>query len=81
MKACLMEKRKPASGMLDTHVFIVKEPIEPFYNKQASFLWVPAFQAGCRGFESRLPLPNVHRLFAGWFHARWEQPGSEEVSK
>src|SRR2546429_5258403 len=42
---------------------------------------VPAFQAGCRGFESRLPLLIVHRLFAGTSNARWEQPGSEEVSK
>ncbi len=25
----------------------------------------PAFQAGCRGFEPRLPLFEVHRLFAG----------------
>ena len=42
---------------------------------------VPAFQAGCRGFESRLPLSSVHRLFAGTSNARWEQPGGEEESK
>ena len=33
-------------------------------------LWWPAFQAGCRGFESRLPL---HK--AGW------QPASVEMTK
>jgi hypothetical protein len=38
VKACLMRKQKPASGMLDTHVFIVKEPIEPIYSKQVLFL-------------------------------------------
>ena len=27
---------------------------------KAKNLWGPAFQAGCRGFESRLPL---HRIF------------------
>src|SRR5713101_370026 len=42
---------------------------------------VPAFQAGCRGFESRLPLPFVHRLFAGRSEAAWRQPGGVWASK
>ena len=29
---------------------------------QARNLWGPAFQAGCRGFESRLPLHRAGRL-------------------
>ena len=81
MQACLMRKQKPASGVLDTHVFIVKEPIEPFYGKRASFLRIPAFQAGCRGFEPRLPLQRIHRLFAGRSEAAWWQPGSDQTGK
>jgi len=41
----------------------------------------PAFQAGCRGFESRLPLPSIDRLCAGRSQADWEQPGGDTVSK
>src|SRR6266704_5235416 len=41
----------------------------------------PAFQAGCRGFESRLPLSCMNRLCAGRSEAVWEQPGGERASK
>src|SRR5712691_1189238 len=58
-----------------------KPPVEPFRKKRAVIVQPPAFQAGCRGFEPRLPLSSVHRLFAGTSNARWEQPGSEEESK
>jgi len=55
--------------------------VEPLHKKRAAIVRPPAFQAGCRGFEPRLPLSSVHRLFAGTSHARWEQPGGEEESK
>src|SRR5713101_5941477 len=41
----------------------------------------PAFQAGFRGFESRLPLSYLHRLFASRLQAAWRQPGSVWASK
>ncbi len=34
-----------------------KSLVEPFHKKRAVIVWQPAFQAGCRGFEPRLPLP------------------------
>jgi hypothetical protein len=37
-KACLLRKEKPASGVLDTQILIVKEPTVPLYSKQALFL-------------------------------------------
>jgi len=38
---------------------------------------VPAFQAGCREFESRLPLLFFNRLFAGAWQAASEEASSE----
>src|SRR3989440_6933440 len=42
---------------------------------------VPAFQAGCRGFESRLPLFHLNRLFTGSLEAASWQASGERVSK
>src|SRR5437879_6026353 len=42
---------------------------------------VPAFQAGCRGFESRLPLHALNRLFTGLLQAASWQASGERVSK
>ena len=50
--------------MLTPHTFVLQafDPlVEPFWKKQAVILEVPAFQAGCREFESRLPLFGVDR--------------------
>ena len=38
-----------------------------------------AFQAGCRGFEPRLPLSRMNRLCAGRLQAASEQPGGERL--
>src|SRR6266566_6519603 len=38
---------------------------EPFHGKRSAMLRPSAFQAGCRGFESRLPLSSLNRLFTG----------------
>ncbi len=54
---------------------------EPFYGRLAAILRPSAFQAGCRGFESRLPLHSIDRLCAGRSQAAWEQPGSDIASK
>ena len=42
---------------------------------------VPAFQAGCRGFESRLPLFSLNRLFTGSPEAASWQASGDAVSK
>jgi hypothetical protein len=42
---------------------------------------VPAFQAGCRGFEPRLPLSCIDRLCASRSQAAWEQPGSDTAGE
>src|SRR5258708_16639494 len=42
---------------------------------------VPAFQAGCRGFEPRLPLFSINRLCASDSRAFGEQPSGERTSK
>src|SRR2546429_1036761 len=42
---------------------------------------VPAFQAGCRGFEPRLPLQALNRLFTGSLQAASWQASGERVSK
>src|SRR6266568_3408012 len=42
---------------------------------------VPAFQADCRGFESRLPLHALNRLFTGSRQAASWQASGERVSK
>ncbi len=48
----------------------MNRPAGPICTNRAVFLYVPAFQAGCRGFESRLPLHGTNRLFAGPSRAR-----------
>ncbi|HET8851350.1 MAG TPA: hypothetical protein VFN02_02405, partial [Ktedonobacteraceae bacterium] len=50
-------------------------------NERAVILRRSAFQAGCRGFESRLPLHRMNRLCAGRSGAVSEQPGGERASK
>ena len=35
---------------------LFKQPVKATRTKQAAYLREPAFQAGCRGFEPRLPL-------------------------
>src|SRR5260370_31301048 len=47
---------------------------EPFYGRLAAILRPSAFQAGCRGFESRLPLHTRNRLSTGPSQASWRQP-------
>jgi hypothetical protein len=41
----------------------------------------PAFQAGCRGFESRLPLQHMNRLFTGSLEGASWQASGDAVSK
>ena len=40
----------------------LNKPVKATRIKQAAFLREPAFQAGCRGFEPRLPLHRIDRL-------------------
>jgi hypothetical protein len=47
------------------------QPVVAICIKQAAILRAPAFQAGCRGFEPRLPLPSIDRLCAGRSQAAW----------
>ncbi len=54
---------------------------EPFYGRLAAILRPYAFQAGCRGFEPRLPLQIVYRLFTGSPQAASWQASGERVSK
>src|SRR5260221_5268847 len=58
-----------------------KPLVEPFYKKRAVIVRQPAFQAGCRGFESLLPLHRIDRLCAGRSEAAWWPPGADTVSK
>src|SRR6266700_7961332 len=52
---------------------------EPFHGKRSAILRPPAFQAGCRGFESRLPLQHMNRLFTGSLQAAsWQASGDRE---
>ena len=44
---------------------LLNQPVVAICVKQAAILRAPAFQAGCRGFEPRLPLHRLHRLSAG----------------
>jgi hypothetical protein len=41
---------------------LLNQPVVAVCVKQAAILRAPAFQAGCRGFEPRLPLHAVNRL-------------------
>src|SRR5205807_10354129 len=54
---------------------------EPFHGKRAAILRLSAFQAGCRGFESRLPLQALNRLFTGSLQAASWQASGERASK
>ncbi len=54
---------------------------QPIYTGRAAILWHPVFQAGCRGFEPRLPLHSIDRLCAGRSQAAWRQLGSVRESK
>ena len=56
-------------------------PVERVHDEQAVFLYAPAFQAGCREFESRLPLFSLDRLSASASEARSRQPGDDKSSK
>ena len=58
-----------------------KQPAAAVCAKQAVILQPPASQAGCRGFEPRLPLLRIDRLCAGRSEAAWWQPGSDTASK
>src|SRR5205085_12424690 len=53
----------------------------PVYRKRAANSRHPAFQAGCRGFEPRLPLSSLNRLFTGALQAASWQASGERVSK
>ena len=47
------------------------------YKKQAVILCVPAFQAGCRGFEPRLPLFSMNRLSESAWQAASQKASGE----
>ncbi len=44
---------------------------QPTYTGRAVFLRHPAFQAGCRGFEPRLPLQRMNRRHRSASQAAW----------
>ena len=60
---------------------LLNQPVKAGCDKQAVILQPPAFQAGCRGFEPRLPLLSIGRLCAGRSQAVWEQPDCDTASK
>ena len=57
--------RKLLSAQRQFEEFLFDRLLQPIYTERAVSLRHPAFQAGCRGFEPRLPLHRVHRLSAG----------------
>src|SRR5258708_22259437 len=65
----------------ETRTLLFLRPQKPIHTRRSAILGHPAFQAGCRGFESRLPLSSLHRLFAGRSEAARRQPGSVWESK
>ena len=53
------------SRVLKNEQALLDQPVKAIRIKQAVILRAPAFQAGCRGFEPRLPLFRIDRLYAG----------------
>ena len=60
---------------------LLNPPGKRMYKKRAAILRKRAFQAGCRGFESRLPLFPLNRLSASASHASLRQPSDDSNSK
>ena len=68
------------SGPLRCLVVLFNPPVERVHDKQAVFLYAPAFQAGCREFESRLPLFLLIRRSQPASQAPLEQATYESIS-
>lgn len=69
------------SGALTSPSTHANCPVKGLYRKRAAIKRPPASQAGCRGFEPRLPLLRTDRLSAGPSQAVWRQPGAGGESK
>jgi len=69
--SAVREKRLSVPGAL----------VETMDSKRAAISRQAAFQAGCRGFEPRLPLSHMNRLFIGSPQAASWQASGERVSK
>ena len=59
----------------------LNQPVVAGCGRQAVIVRTPAFQAGCRGFEPRLPLQKMNRLFTGSPEAASWQASGDTVSK
>jgi len=53
------------SAQRELQEHLIDRPGQPIYTKRVAILGHPAFQAGCRGFEPRLPLSSMNRLSIG----------------
>ena len=58
---------------------LVNRPVRPMQTILAGFLYVPAFQAGCREFESRLPLFSMDRCSQSAPQAVSEEANSDKA--
>ena len=80
-KSYTMGTRKLLPAQRQFQEYLFDRLPQPIYTERAAILRHPAFQAGCRGFEPRLPLHAVNRLCVSASGASWWQPNGEGESE